>query len=334
MENGKNIGFSTVPESQRRTQKLRNKKMKKLKMILCILLGIMMAVLFAIPAITMGKYINMHVDYKETYVAEDFGISSEKLRLRTIDGLNIVAHEVFIPDPKAVVILLSGIHNPSVTAFFGHSKMLQENGYGSILLELRAHGESEGDVIGLGYKEYLDMQAVVDYIRLSDKYKNVPIVVHGASMGGATAINAFGQIAEIDGLISMSAFSSWEDVFCDTMINMGMPKIFADMQKPFVRLHATLKYGLDSFHMSPKNQIKKAGERPIFIMHSTADHEVPLSNFERIMENAPKHVETWVREGDMHFIVKRDSLLNPQNDQEYSERILGFLDQNFGKQRD
>ena len=322
MDNKININSTTTEK--------KNKKLKKCINIISISIGIMITIFLVIQILTMNKFINIHVEYEDVYTAEDFGITSEKLQLKTADGLNIVAHEVFILEPKAVVILISGIHNPSVTAFFGHSKMLKDNGYASILLELRAHGESEGNVIGLGYKEHLDAKAVVEYIKSNNKYENVPIVIHGASMGGATAINSFGQILEIDGLISMSAFSSWEDVFSDTMINMGVPKVFAYMQKPFMKLHTTLKYGFESFYISPKVQIKNAGERPVMIMHSSEDPEVPFSNFERIMKNAPEHAESWVRGGYHHFIVERDSLLNPQNDKAYSEQILQFLNNHFG----
>ena len=36
----------------------------------------------------------------------------------------------------------------------------------------------------------------------------VPIVIQGVSMGGAIAINAFGQLEDIDGLIAASAYSN------------------------------------------------------------------------------------------------------------------------------
>jgi uncharacterized protein len=310
---------------------LKNKRRKQMK-IVGILLGLLIIVFVAIPIITVYKFIDIHVSYKEVYRAEEFGLSSEKLMLTTEDGLKIAAHEVFTEEPKAVVIYLSGIHNPSVTAFFGHSKMLKENGYASILLELRAHGESEGKTIGLGYTEHLDTRALVGYIKSKDKYKNVPIVIHGASMGGAAAINSFSQIPEIDGLISMSAFSSWEDVLCDSLMVMGIPRIIAYAQKPFTKLHATFKYGFKSFYMTPKHQIKNSGHRPMLLGHSTEDDEVPIANFKRIMKNAPEHAETWVREGYHHFMVERDKLLNPEKDIEYSDIILNFLENNFAEQ--
>lgn len=305
-------------------------KVKKIAIsISVILLCLVTVFLLVVPAMIMSDMVNLHVDFKEVHFAEEFGLSSEKITLKTEDGLNIVAHEVDINNPKAMIIFLSGIHNPSVTAFFGHAKMLKENNYGSILVEMRAHGESEGEVISLGYKEYLDTKAAVEYI--TEKYKDIPIVVYGLSMGGATAINAIGEIEEIDGLISMSAYSSWEDVFYDNMINMGAPKAYADIQKPFVKIYSTFKYGLKSFNISPINEIKKLGKRPALIIHSRGDSQVSYQNFERIMDKAPSHVESWVKEGDLHFILEDENyFLNPQDDKEYSERIITFLNNNFG----
>ena len=287
-------------------------------------------ILSAIPPIIMKDMINGHVKFSRMYTAEEFGLTSEKVVLKTSDGLNIATYEVYTPTPKAVVIFISGIHNPSVTAFYGHSKMLKDNGYASILMEMRAHGESEGDVISLGYKEYIDTKAVVDYIISNPKYDNIPIVVFGVSMGGATAINSIGKIPEIDALISLSAFSSWEDVFCDNMINMGAPVFFAKMQKPFVKLYSIIKYGLDSNDVVPKKQIKKLEERPALIMHSKGDTQVPYPSFERILEVTPSHVEVWTREGDLHFIVgNSEDFTSPEKDQEYKEKIIGFLNKHF-----
>lgn len=310
----------------------RRKNWKKIAIIsLLVLISILIIILAAIPPLMMNSVVNLHVNFNKMYSPEDFGVKSDRLTLKTSDGFNIAAYEVHTPNPKAVVIFISGIHNPSVTAFYSHSKFLAENDYASILMEMRAHGESDGDVISLGYTEYLDTQAVVDYIKGQSKYNNTPIVVYGLSMGGATAINSIGKIPAIDGLISMSAYSSWEDAFYDNMVNMGFPKFFAAAQKPFIGLYNTLKYGLSSRGISPKQQVKNLGERPALIMHSTQDSQVPYPSFERIIKAAPSHVETWVREGDIHFMALDNNLLEPEKDQEYMNKVMTFLEKHFGR---
>ena len=319
-------------------QSTKSRKSKRKATIRKIILGILLTFvvitigIFAImPAYMTGDMVNTHINFKKYYSSQDYGVTSKELTLKTSDGIKIVAHEVFVENPKAVVIFISGIQNPSVTVFYDHSRLLKENGYASILYEMRAHGGSDGNLISLGLKEYLDTQAVVDYIRSNSDYNDVPIVVYGLSMGGVTAINSIGQIKEIDGLISISAYSSWEDTFADNMEKMGAPKFFCAVEKPFVKLYLGFKYGFDVYNINPKNEIKNLGTRPALIMHTREDSQVPYNSFERIVANAPDHIETWTREGDFHSFVKDNQFDNLKSDPEYSNRIIDFLDKNFSK---
>jgi len=288
---------------------------------------IVATVLAAIPPLVMNNMVNLHVSFSQTWTGAEQDLHPERLVLITEDGIHVVAYEVYVENPKAVVIFLSGIYNPSVTAFYGHARMLLEEGYASVLLEMRAHGESEGDVIGLGFKEHRDTQAVVEHLQATPRYAGVPIVVYGLSMGGAVAINSIGQIPDIAGLISMSAYSSWDEVFLD---NMGASGLLAAAQRPFLSLYTTLKYGWDNRNINPGDEIRKLGHRPALLIHSRGDSQVSYANFERLQARAPSHVETWVREGDLHGIVQEDLFLTPQKDVEYAERILGFLHRHFG----
>lgn len=290
-----------------------------------LVLGI--ALLVAIPPLVMGDMINLHVDFTTVYDAKDFGLEANELLLTTADGLKISAFEVQVDNPQGVIIFISGIHNPSVTAFFGHARMFSERGYASVLYDLRAHGKSDGDLIGLGYLETQDTQAVVDYIRSRDNYQDLPIIVYGVSMGGAVAINSIGQIPEIAGLVSLSAYSAWEDVFRENMLASGAPKTLVNLQGPFLKLYTTYKFGLKTFNFTPKKQIANLGNRPALIMHSLGDSQVSYGNFERLMQKAPGHVKTWTRPGDEHLMAT--DFIYPENDPQYVEQVFTFFEQNF-----
>jgi len=334
IENNTSLGQG-MEEISMQNPKLVKSKRRRIKKIVTILLSVILVlviiVLMVLPPIIMNDMVNLHVNFKETFKASDYDLVAKELELTTSDNIQISANEVYTEKPKAVVIIISGIHNPSVTAFFGHAKFLKENGYASILFDMRAHGDSEGDTICLGYKEYLDTKAVVDYIKSEERYKNVPIVVFGVSMGGATAINSIGEIEEIAGLISVSAYASWDDAFADNMVNMGAPKGYVSIQRPFVKLYTNMKYGFKTAKITPENEIKKLGNRPALLMHSKGDTQVPYKSFLRIMENAPEQVEVWVREGDRHFMVNDDAFSDLEKDQEYANKIIQFLDNHFGK---
>lgn len=304
-------------------------KSGKRKIIIGITTGLILliaGILMAIPLLVMNPMVNKHVDFNKLYTAAEYNLEAQHLFVTTEDGLKISAFEVSAENPKAVIICLSGIHNPSATIYFGHARLFKEYGYATVLFDMRAHGESEGDLITLGYREILDTKAVVKYIKDNPAYNNVPVIVFGLSMGGVTAINSTGEIPEIDGLISLSAFSAWEDIFFEMMSGQA-PLFLAKMVKPFVPLVTSVKFRANVWAHRPISAIEKLGNRPALLMHTSGDSQVPFSNFERIVNHAPAHVETFVREGDIHLIT--ESFENPAQDSVYASTIINFLTRNF-----
>ena len=142
------------------------------------------------------------------------------------------------------------------------------------------------------------------------------------------AINAAGVMPAIDGVVSLSAFSSWSDVFVDSM---GLPEPFAAVQRAFVDVYLGFVYGFDRRDLVPRRQIERLGSRPALLIHSRGDTQVPFASFERLAARAPAQVETWVREGDAHLVVAEGSFLRPWEDVEYTEVVLGFLGRHFGR---
>lgn len=306
------------------------KRTKIITIILCTTLLVFISILTLLPFVVLNSQFNKHINFKTEWDAKDFDLDAQHFFVKTEDGLNISAYEVKVEKPKAVIICLSGIQAPSVTAYFGHSRLFKENNYASILLDMRSHGKSEGTKICFGYKEYLDTKAVVKYIKGKSEYKNTPIVVMGLSMGASTAINSIGKISEIDALISLSAYSSFEEVFYYFMAK-DAPPIFALAEIPFIHLASFIKFGVDA-HIKPKSQIKNLGKRPALLIHSMEDSQVPFPNFERLLENAPSHVEKMIIEGDNHMIL--DEFTKPESDENYRNVLIKFLDKHFSDKTD
>ena len=269
---------------------------------------------------------------QEQYDSLSYGIPSERITLTTDDSLSIAAWRTRADDTKGTFIILSGIQNPSVTAFFGYAKMLADNGWDSLLIEMRARSESEGDEIGFGMTEWLDVKAGVDFLTNDTQAMDLPIVTMGTSMGGATVITAAGELPEIDAVISISAFSSLPDMFVDYMAISGVPKVISVMDTPFVNMYLGFHFGFDALNYSPINAIDKLGKRPILMMHSTEDTQVPYSHFETLLKKANQNnidVSTFIREGDEHFICYDQYNNDPTQDTEFCQAILDFLAVNF-----
>ena len=270
--------------------------------------------------------VDKHVNYDRIYDARDFGLPApDSLRLKTADGFGIFAYEICREQPKGLVICLSGIENPSVTAFYGHAAEFYKAGVATIMPDLSGHGKSDGNRICLAYEATHDVKAVMDYIKGNVKYNGVPVIVVGVSMGGAVAIRSIFENKDIDGLVSLSAFSSLED-FLQTMREALLPMIPAEQLNDVTGEIVRDKYGIDSSVSSPIYALRGLNNRPVLMMHSRKDTQVPYSCFEKLTAEASKYthdIDTMTVEGDEHFICK--DFTHPAADKEYMRQLVRFI---------
>ena len=293
---------------------------------LLIVVAVVMVVAIAAYAVVAIKMHSM-LDCRctgEPYEASDYGVESAEVKLTSADGIKLTAYEVRVERPKGVVICLGGIHSPTVTKWYGHSRLFADSSYSSLLLDLRSHGASEGKGIYAGPREWMDVDAAVEYIASQQYYQGVPIVVMGLSMGAATAVVSVGKNSRIDALISLSSYSEWGYNF-DRNVEQKVPAVVAKLLSPFVALVTKMRFG-SMADITPERMIANLGSRPALLVHSLGDRLVPFESFERLTAVAPQ-VERWVLSGDNHCII--DQFDSPQQDTEYCHRIIDFLDRNL-----
>ena len=301
-------------------------------LLIIIVLTILFAPFIGVYYVTRGPVvyhdkITKQYPLQGVYEATDFDLEEKMIPIRTEDGYSLWASEIEAQNPKAVIIYLTGIRQPSITYFYPHAKWMKEEGYASVLLEVRGHGQSQGDGVGLGYTEVSDVKAVVDYLLQDEKYQDVPIIVQGMSMGGAIAVNSFGQIPQIDGLIAMSTYSSFEDAVIDTLRRHGAPELLCKIERPLVKMALSFVFGREKVNtLNPIEQISNANGRPALFIASKNDKEVLAKNLDRFKSVYPEG-QYWLRNSWEHFIVKDCDFLNVTEDKEYCNRILQFLEQ-------
>lgn len=300
-----------------------------------IFLSVLILIFFVIPPIALTIFVHRHVDYggfdlekyplRELYNAADYNLSETVHNFETTDGETIWCSEIGTDSPKGVIIYLTGIIQPSITYFYGHAALMQQNGYASFLLEVRSHGNSTGKKIGLGYTEIEDVRAVVEYIRSCEEYLNVPIILQGVSMGGAISINSFGQIPEIDACIAMSPYASFETQIDLLLKKFNIPKIIRNIEAPVIRQTLKWNYGSEAVNqLAPYQQIQNAAGRPILLIACSGDDSVPVENTYLLKQVHPE-AKMWIRDSWEHFIIKDCDFVHVQEDTEYCSYILSWL---------
>ena len=298
---------------------------KIIKYLLFVVVGLYAVALLGGPALLFHMMLDKHVDYNNIYDARDWDLPApDTLTLLTQDSVKIVALESRPDSAKAVVICLSGIENPSVTAFWGHVREFNKRGIAAILPDLRAHGQSSGERIAMGWEEFRDVEAVTDYIE-ANYPAETPVTILGLSMGAAVAINSIGCNERIDGIVSISGYSSVEDALTDQIQNyIG---VLACPFKPFFSLTAWIKYGVNPWKTRPESAIAKLNGRPALLMHSKEDSQIPFKSFERLTKaaaEAQQQVQLLTKEGDNHMFCDRYG--DPAADSTYFATVMDFIE--------
>lgn len=150
-------------------------KAKRTVVIIAIaLIVLIIAALMAIPYMVMPMFLGQRYEQMQ-YDSLDFGVPAEQVTLTTEDDLSLAAWRIRADNTKGSVVILSGIQNPSVTAFFGYGKMLADHGWDSLLIEMRARSQSEGDEHFVCYDQYFDdpsqdaafSQTILDFLNVN-----------------------------------------------------------------------------------------------------------------------------------------------------------------------
>lgn len=210
----------------------------------------------------------------------------ERIDTLSEDGLIISAWRFKAENPRGIIIVTHGMHGMDASSLLDYGKFFNDEGYEAFVLDLRAHGHSDGEVIGLGFTEIYDFDALINWIQRQKEYRNLQIVLYGQSMGGSAAINAAAQNEEIDAVISVSAYESIESQIVDYMKNGGVPSFVINMYKPAFRMYLYVKYKVNSTKKSPLQTIKKITPRPIFLIHGDKDEQTSVQHAYNLKENA------------------------------------------------
>lgn len=111
--------------------------------------------------------------------------NAENVRFTSQDGLQLYAW--YLPGSNGAAIVLAHALGGSGLLMQGHAEFLRDAGYSILLLDLRAHGRSQGNTATYGVLEAQDVAAAVDYLRARGDIDTAKIGVLGVSLGAQAA---------------------------------------------------------------------------------------------------------------------------------------------------
>lgn len=145
----------------------------------------------------------------------------ETVGLKNEVGQRLEAWYTRVPQPKGTVLLFHG-HASNKSKIREEQAYFRLLGFNTLAVDFRAHGNSEGHVCTIGYREVGDVKAAYEWVKGRGE---THVVLWGVSMGAATVLKALHDVPEIQPsrVILECPFGSLQDAVDGRMRSMNLP---------------------------------------------------------------------------------------------------------------
>ncbi len=236
----------------------------------------------------------------------------QSLTIPSNSGSQLAAWYIPAPEATATVILVHPIRSDR-RAMLSRAKLLFENGFSSLLVDLQAHGESPGENITAGYLERHDVSAAVDFVR--NLHPNHKIGIVGWSRGGAAALLASPR--RIDALVLEAVYPTITEAVHDRVaIRLG-PLHY--LLAPVLLVQLQPRLGIAPQQLRPIDHIAHV-QTSVLLTAGEIDNHTPLSETNRLYAAAVEPKQLVVFEDAAHS----DFLAH--DPEKYESFVIEFFD--------
>ena len=241
-------------------------------------------------------------------------IPYEDAYITSFDKLKLHARVYENKESKKVAVLCHGYRGTPYRDFSGGAVEVLNLGYNVVLIDERAHGQSQGHSITFGVRELKDAIDWVKYAR--NRFgEDIELVLIGISMGGNIVLTASDKIGKAK-IIADCPFSSPKIMLKQSVKDLGLP---VGIFYPLINLASIIFAHTNLNKVSAYDSIKNTTNE-ILIIHGDSDMVVPHFISEDLYKTYPDKIQYELFKGANHgmsYLVDKPR---------YQKIIRDFLD--------
>jgi len=217
------------------------------------------------------------------------------------------------PD-KPIILHLHGNRNTR-EQMLQRAELFHQHGYGGLLPDFQAHGESDGKHVSYGFFESEDARDWIRYIRT--QYPHHKLGVIGLSLGGAACLVG-PEPLEIEAIVLEMVYPTLHEAV-DNRARMHFGAV-GSLLTPLLTLQLKPILGFSIHDLRPIDGIQNL-TIPKLIIAGSDDQHTTLAQSKRLFEAAAEPKTFWLIDGAKHEDLQA---FTPQH---YETRVLAFFEE-------
>ena len=281
-----------------------------------ILIGLSFIAALLLAAVGVGELLSGAVPTAVNTLSTDLAVEPVQISPNSRSGgISAPVHGWLVRGVRrhGMVLLVHSIRSNRVE-MLSRARFLNEQGYGTLLIDLQAHGETPGDRITFGARESEDVEAAVAYLRNSFPGERLGAI--GVSLGAAAIVLAKPPL-RLDAVVLESLHPTIREAVENRLrLHLGQ---FGPILAPLLLSQILLRLNISPEELDPINRIGDLNA-PLLLISGTDDRHTTVAETQRLFDAARQPKELWIVPGGGHFNM------HTYAGKEYENHISDFLE--------
>ena len=249
-----------------------------MKWLIALLLAAALYPVFVVYRQSLGHHRPM------TRTPTAWGAAYEDIAYRTDDGVTLRGWWVPAASDRAVLLLhgKGGDRDGEDSGIFELGRRYRQAGYTVMLVDMRAHGESGGRLVGFGIRERDDLLGWLEAVDPGHRYR---WVVHGFSMGAVTALMMKEKAPDRIGAVVADA--PWIDFAHLVRRELWKRAYLPDWSYPYIRWVARTLYGIDFDEADNRHRVGALCGREVLYIFEKEDALLDAAHLRALRRACP-----------------------------------------------